>query len=86
MGARIRVISGRWRASAAAAGARGLFLPERGAAGLTALAVKASAGAAERLPVARVRNIVSLLESLKEKNVWWSVWTGREMSPGPLST
>ncbi len=55
---------------AAAAGARGLFLPERGSAGLTALAVKASAGAAERLPVARVRNIVSLLESLKEKNVW----------------
>ena len=56
--------------AAAAAGARGLFLPERGAVGLTAVAVKASAGATERLPVARVGNIVSLLKSLKERNVW----------------
>jgi len=56
--------------AAAAAGAHGLFLPERGATGLTAVAVKASAGAAERLPIARVGNIVSLLKALKEKNIW----------------
>jgi len=56
--------------ASAAAGAQGLFLPERGAAGLTAVAVKASAGATERLAVARVRNVVSLLKSLKEKNIW----------------
>jgi 23S rRNA (guanosine2251-2'-O)-methyltransferase len=56
--------------AAAAAGAHGLFLPDRGAAGLTPVAVKASAGAAERLPVARVGNIVSLLKSLKGNNVW----------------
>ena len=55
---------------AAAAGANGLFIPDRGAAGLTAIAVKASAGTAERLPVARVKNVVSLLKLLKEKNIW----------------
>jgi 23S rRNA (guanosine2251-2'-O)-methyltransferase len=56
--------------AAAAAGAHGLFLPERGAAGLTPVAVKASAGATERLPVARVGNIVTLLKSLKAHNLW----------------
>lgn len=56
--------------TAAAAGADGLFLPERGATGLTPVAVKASAGLAERLPVARVTNIVALLKSLQEKNIW----------------
>ncbi len=55
---------------AAAAGAHGLFLPERGAAGLTPVAVKASAGATERLPVARIKNVVSFLKSLKERNIW----------------
>jgi len=55
---------------AAAAGAHGLFLPERGAAGLTPVAVKAAAGAVEHLPVARVKNVVSLLKSLKERNIW----------------
>jgi 23S rRNA (guanosine2251-2'-O)-methyltransferase len=55
---------------AAAAGADGLFLPDRGTPGLTPLAVKAAAGAAERLPVARVGNVVALLKSLKERNVW----------------
>ncbi len=56
--------------AAAAAGADGLFLPARGAAGLSPAAVKASAGAVERLPVARVTNIVSLLNLLKEKGLW----------------
>ncbi|PYT13202.1 MAG: 23S rRNA (guanosine(2251)-2'-O)-methyltransferase RlmB [Acidobacteria bacterium] len=56
--------------TAAAAGAQGLFLPEHGAAGLTPVAVKASAGAAERLPVARVTNVVALLKSLKDRGVW----------------
>ena len=55
---------------AAAAGAHGLFLPERGAVGLTPVAVKAAAGAVERLPVARVKNVVSLLKSLKDRNIW----------------
>jgi len=56
--------------TAAAAGADGLFLPERGAVGLTAVVVKASAGTVERLKVARVTNIVGLLMSMKEKGIW----------------
>ncbi len=56
--------------TAAAAGADGLFLPERGAVGLTPVAVKASSGTAERLRVARVTNIVGLLKSMQEKGFW----------------
>ncbi len=56
--------------TAAAAGAGGLFLPERGAAGLTAAAVKVSEGAAERLPVCRVGNIVQFIKLLKENEIW----------------
>src|SRR5439155_23066600 len=56
--------------SAAAAGADGVFLPSHGAAGLGAVAVKASAGAVERLPVARVGNVVAFLKRLKERGVW----------------
>ncbi|HEU4403622.1 MAG TPA: 23S rRNA (guanosine(2251)-2'-O)-methyltransferase RlmB [Candidatus Polarisedimenticolia bacterium] len=56
--------------SAAAAGADGLFLPVHGAVGLTAAALRTAAGAAERLPVARVGNIVSFLKELKERGIW----------------
>jgi len=56
--------------TAAAAGADGLFLPERGAAGLTAAAIKVSEGATERLPVCRVGNIVHFLKLLKEHEIW----------------
>jgi len=66
---------------AAAAGADGLFLPERGTPGLTPVAVKAAAGAVERLPVARVGNVVSLLKSLKEQNVWVVGLDGASTSP-----
>ena len=42
-------------------------------AGLTAAAVKSSAGAAVCLPVVRVANIVATMQSLKaEKNVWFT--------------
>ena len=43
--------------TADAAGADGVIIPERRAAGLTGTAVKASAGASEHLPIARVTNI-----------------------------
>ena len=56
--------------SAAAAGADGLFIPERRASGLTAACLRAAAGAAEHLPVARVTNLVSFLKRLKEKGIW----------------
>ncbi len=49
------------------AGAHGVILPKRRAAGLTATVVKASAGAIHYTPVAKVTNIVSTIEQLKEK-------------------
>ena len=56
--------------SAEGAVADGVILPERRAAGLTGTAVKASAGASEYLPIARVTNISRTLDELKERNVW----------------
>jgi 23S rRNA (guanosine2251-2'-O)-methyltransferase len=56
--------------SADGAGADGIIIPERRAAGLTGTAVKASAGASEHLPIARVTNISRTLDELKERNVW----------------
>ncbi|MDR0896306.1 MAG: 23S rRNA (guanosine(2251)-2'-O)-methyltransferase RlmB [Oscillospiraceae bacterium] len=56
--------------SAECAGAHGVIVPERRAVGLTPAAVKASAGAVEYLPVARVGNINRLLELLKEAGLW----------------
>ena len=56
--------------TAECAGAHGAILPERRAVGLTPAALKASAGAAEHLPVARVTNLVQTLEWLKEQGLW----------------
>jgi 23S rRNA (guanosine2251-2'-O)-methyltransferase len=56
--------------SAEGAGADGVIIPERRAVGLTGAAVKASAGASEHLPMARVTNIARALDELKERNVW----------------
>ncbi len=56
--------------SAEAAGADGVITRERRAAGLTAMVSKASAGALEHIPVARVANIASLIERLKEEGFW----------------
>lgn len=56
--------------SADAAGAHGVIIPRRHGVGLTAAVMKASAGAAQHLPVARVSNLASTVEELKKKNVW----------------
>jgi 23S rRNA (guanosine2251-2'-O)-methyltransferase len=56
--------------AALAAGAEGLVIPERRAAGVTAAAAAASAGALEHLKVARVPNLVRALVDLKKSNVW----------------
>lgn len=58
--------------SALAAGAAGLVIAERRAAGLTATASRAAAGALEHLRVARVKNIARAMEELKEAG-WWLV-------------
>jgi 23S rRNA (guanosine2251-2'-O)-methyltransferase len=52
------------------AGAHGVFVPERRAAGLTETVAKSAAGALEYVPVARAVNIVRLLEELKGRGVW----------------
>jgi 23S rRNA (guanosine2251-2'-O)-methyltransferase len=52
--------------SAAAFGAHGVFLPERRAAGITAVAWRTSAGAAARLPVSRVTNLTRALKACQQ--------------------
>lgn len=66
--------------TAEACGVDGVLIPERHSAGLTAAAVKASAGAALHLPVARVGNVARTLERLKEKGFWT---VGLDMSGKP---
>src|SRR5216684_9068098 len=56
--------------TADAAGADGVVIPERRAAGITAIVAKSSAGASEHLPIARVTNIARTIEELKAKNLW----------------
>ncbi|ONI66884.1 23S rRNA (guanosine(2251)-2'-O)-methyltransferase RlmB [Kribbella sp. ALI-6-A] len=52
--------------SAAAFGAHGVLVPERRAASISASAWKTSAGAAARIPVARVTNLNRALKSYKD--------------------
>jgi 23S rRNA (guanosine2251-2'-O)-methyltransferase len=56
--------------SADCAGVQGVFIPERRASGLTDVVAKVAAGALEYVPVARVTNLVRLIEQLKERNIW----------------
>ena len=56
--------------TANAAGVHGIIIPKRRAIGLTSVVSKASAGAIEYVPVARVTNIVQTIESLKKQNIW----------------
>ena len=62
LGALLRVADG--------AGVDGVILTERRSAPLSPAAVKASAGAAEHLRIARVVNLVRALEDLKGQNLW----------------
>ncbi len=56
--------------TAEACGVHGIIIRSRRAAGLTAAVAKASAGAVEYVPVARVSNISQTIETLKKSNVW----------------
>ena len=56
--------------TAEAAGADGVVIPERRAAGVTGTVAKASAGASAHLPIAKVTNIARTVEDLKSRNVW----------------
>jgi 23S rRNA (guanosine2251-2'-O)-methyltransferase len=53
-----------------AAGAQGVVIPERRAAGLSDTVSRASAGALAHLPVARVKNLSRAMEEMKEAGYW----------------
>jgi len=56
--------------SAECMGAHGIIIPKRRAVGLTATVAKASAGAISHMRVARVTNLASTVDELKEKGLW----------------
>jgi 23S rRNA (guanosine2251-2'-O)-methyltransferase len=56
--------------SAECAGATGLILPERRSAEVTPAVCKASAGAVEHLPIARVRNLADFLQEARDAGIW----------------
>lgn len=56
--------------TADAAGADGVVIPERRAAGVTGTVAKVSAGASEHLPIAKVTNISRTIEELKSRDFW----------------
>lgn len=53
-------------------GAHGVIIPKNRAAGLTSTVVKASAGAINYTPVAKVTNIAQTIDALKEKGIWFA--------------
>ncbi len=56
--------------SADASGAHGVIIPKRRGASLTYAVGKASAGAVEYVPVARVSNLAQTIDELKSKGLW----------------
>ena len=55
--------------SAEVLGAHGVVVPDRGAAPVTPVVVKSSAGATERTKIARVGNLLKTIDSLRERGV-----------------
>lgn len=53
------------------AGAHGVIIPKRRAAGLTATVAKTSAGALNYTPVAKVTNLAKTIEELKQRGIWF---------------
>lgn len=51
-------------------GVDAVFIPKDHSAGMGPAACRASAGAAEYLPIVQVTNLVHLITTLKEKNIW----------------
>ncbi len=56
--------------TAECAGAAGVVIPERRSAEVTPAVCKASAGAVEHLPIARVRNVTDFLSDAKSAGLW----------------
>ncbi len=53
------------------AGAHGVIIPRHRAVGLTAVVAKASAGALNYTPVAKVTNLTAEMERLKQQGLWF---------------
>lgn len=53
------------------AGAHGVIIPKRRACGLTAAVLRASAGALNYTPVAKVTNLAAVIEDLKKEGLWF---------------
>ena len=56
--------------SAECSGAHGIIIPKRRAVGLTATVAKSSAGALEHMKVAKVTNLASAIDELKDRGLW----------------
>lgn len=56
--------------SAECSGVHGVIIPKRRAVGLTSVVAKSSAGALEHMRVARVTNLASTVDELKERGFW----------------
>ena len=67
--------------SAEAAGVEGVVIPSRRAAAVTPVACKASAGAVEHLPVARVTNLANWLMQAKDAGAW--IYGAEAGAPAP---
>lgn len=53
------------------AGAHGVIIPKRRAVGLTGTVAKASAGAINYTPVAKVTNLTAVIKELKKEGLWF---------------
>ncbi len=72
--------------SAVAAGVAGVVVPDRRMAPLSAVAVKASAGTALRIPIARTGRLADALHQLKERGYWVAGLEGEGTPGGPEQT
>ncbi|MDG5788136.1 23S rRNA (guanosine(2251)-2'-O)-methyltransferase RlmB [Evansella sp. AB-P1] len=57
--------------TADAVGAHGIIVPKRRSVGLTYTVAKASAGAIEHVPVAKVTNLARTMDELKKEGLWF---------------
>ena len=57
--------------TAECAGVHGIIIPKRGSVGVNGTVEKTSAGAAEHMLVAKVTNLASVIDDLKEQGMWF---------------
>lgn len=69
--------------SAEVLGAHGVIVPDKHAAPVTGSVVKASAGASERMRIARVHNLLGTIDWLREQGI--AVWGGSADEATPLA-